>query len=129
MPQRLIDSMTLLLIAVAIVAGGMGGATVAGIHQLRGRRMHATFVLAYVIVGSALGMTLYYFGSYLGIQTTSPDDLIGKAFLFSIVGTLILASKDLGLRWTLERFGWRMTVTVYQDERKKPRGEEGGCNG
>lgn len=121
MAQKWLDSFTMLMIAVAVVAGGMGGGSVAGIHILRGKRVRAIFFLAYVIVGAALGLTLFYFGHLFGIQSTTPEEFVGKAFLFSLVGTLIVASKDFGVRWTLERFGWKMTVTVYRDERKQGR--------
>lgn len=119
MPKYIIEPVTLFMLALAAVAGAGGGGTVAALHLMRGRRMKFAMTLAYMVVGTTLGLSLFAFGHWMGWDTSTPEKTVGGALLFSMVGTVVLTSKDFMLRWTLERFGWQMRVEFLRSDKKQ----------
>lgn len=118
MPARLIEPLTALLFALAIVAGGMGGGAVASIHIMRGKRMHVAMFMAYVIVGGVFGSSMFLFAHYFGFDVGGPESVMRNALIFSTAGIVLITSKDFGVRWTLQKLGWKMTVNVYREKDK-----------
>ena len=117
MPDRFIDPVAGVLLLLVIIIGGFGGATVASVHVLRGRRMRMAKSFAYMSVGGAFALGAYLFAPSLGLSR-SADGFLGHLLLISVAGVVLVVSRDFGLRWTLERFGWRMEVEVFRNDRR-----------
>ena len=117
MPDRMIDFSLLVLVLLSMIAGGMGGAAVAGHHVLRGRALTVAYVAAYLVVGSVIGLVAALVGViYIGLGESS-EYLLMISLIAGAGGSMLLAAGNLSLRFILHRLGVEVVVNV-RDNRK-----------
>lgn len=121
MPDKMIDFSLFALVLISMIAGGMGGAAVAGHHVLRGRALSFAYVLAYLVVGAVIGLIAALVGIvYAGMG--QGEHVLMISLIAGAAGSMLLAAGNLSLRFILHRLGVEVVVNV-RDNRKD------GCNG
>ncbi len=116
--ERVIEHATLLLYALAMISGGIGGCAVASHGLLRSGRSRLSFFFAYAVIGMMFGALVLAYGTAFGVSTETVDNIIGNSLLAGAAGSISLASTNISARWVLKRLGIEVQVTV------KKRGDE-----
>lgn len=116
MPARIIDFSLLVLVLVAMIAGGLGGAAVAGHHVLRGRALSMAYIFAYLVVGAVVGVVAALVGvMYAGFEQT--EQILTVSLMAGAAGSALLAAGNLSLRFILKQLGVEVVVSI-SDKRK-----------
>lgn len=118
MPEKCLDHITIIALAVAAISGALGGCAVAGHHMLRGRRITAAYFFAYIIIGVVFGVLALIYGSVFGLSATSMEQLVGNSMIAGAAGTIALASTNLTARLILQRLGVEVQLTVKERSEK-----------
>jgi hypothetical protein len=118
MMDKFIDDATAFVIAIAAVAGGVGGCTIAAHKLLSEKRMPLSFAAAYTFAGGVfgvVGMVLIkiMLDTYVNVERTL---LFG--FVFGATGAASLASINFSARMILQRLGIEVTVDIHKRPKK-----------
>lgn len=112
MPEKQLDMLSLLLYAIVAASGALGACATASASLLRRRQMALPMFMAYVLIGVVFSMLALAFGSALGVQMTTIDEVIGKGLIVGSVSSATLAGCNLSMRWWLKRLGVEIEVSV-----------------
>jgi len=112
MPEESFSRIELLLIAVAAIAGGLGGAAVAGHYVLRGRRMTAARVAAYFVLGMVFGLLGVIYAASMGLPCPTIAAVVGRGVIAGAIGAGSLAGANLSVSWVLKHLGIEIKVDV-----------------
>lgn len=124
---EIVSALEALLYAIAMIAGGIGGAGAVALAVVRGRPVTGIYVVAYMILGAVAGGILagldYWtlaglFGERVaGVFATGP--ILGRAMLAGFTMTATLAGLNLGIAKLFARAGVR--IVLQQDDPEAPK--------
>lgn len=112
----------LLLIALAAVSGGLGGAAIAGRVVIQGRPLTAAYAASYAIIGMAFGILAAVYGAAVGLHggSSAAGSVIGAGVIAGMLGAAGMAGANFSIRWILARLGLEVEIQVRPTERRRP---------
>lgn len=124
MPHRLLHDPLFALLLIAFGGGALGGAGVAAIHTIRGRRLSIMLILSYIVFGAVIGILFYLVAPFIGLDNSTPDGVLRGSIFMAFMAVVVLASRDLGFRFTIKQLGLRGKIEIYKPSDVEQDGNE-----
>lgn len=117
--EHFFDALEVLLFALALAAGAMGGCTVAGYQIVRNKKQFRSYlILAYGIIGAFFGGAIYIVASHIYLYAHSTIELLSLSMICGFLGTLVLSATNLSAKFILHRLGIEVVVDVRSTKKE-----------
>jgi len=117
--EHFFDVLEVLLFALALAAGAMGGCTVAGYQIIRDKgQLRRYLIFAYAVIGAFFGGAIYIVASHIYLYAHSTIELLSLSMICGFLGTLVLSATNLSAKFILRRLGIEVVVDVRRTKRE-----------
>lgn len=111
------DWIVLLLFALAMVTGAVGGCSAAAVVAMQDKRkMQSALFVAYAVVGAVFAALVMAYGEAFGLHLSTLQEQIGASLIAGIAAPTVLAGQNFGIRFMLRRLGFEVEWTIRKSK-------------